>query len=370
MDAVAAACAPRPSWKHRCPANDRRSRAVPGSVPPHPRGADLPRPRCPGRWECAGMDAHPAIEQTWRVLYSYDQPGAMCRGDGSRASGAGEQRQTTKVEPFSEDSDEVGVASVSVGSAETLAEDEAIDFITGDNVKLKGNEEVRQQVARALYAEYGIRVQDMERDFPITLRWTGEKAEEGGHRHLRARDRAYDGEPTPGGDLQAGAEGRAERHQAPHLHAGGEGPRRAGDPARHGGDPPGPVRHVDQRVDYFFLHKTQPVERKFEPQASWPLADETVRPDTVASVGGCAAARPGCSRRRSAAATTTSTAMRACRRTRLSGSSSICCSPRCTTNGRAAHRAAARVLRAPHQSHSMTQDAGRSGGGSRRYSMR
>ena len=99
----------------------------------------------------------------------------MCRGDGSRAPGAGEQRQTTKVEPFSEDSDEVGVASVSVGSAETLAEDEAIDFITGDKVKLKGNEEVRQQVARALYVEYGIRVQDMQRDFPITVEVDGRK---------------------------------------------------------------------------------------------------------------------------------------------------------------------------------------------------
>ena len=35
------------------------------------------------------------------------------------------------MEPFSEDSDEAGVTSASPGSAETLAEDEAIDFITG-----------------------------------------------------------------------------------------------------------------------------------------------------------------------------------------------------------------------------------------------
>ena len=58
---------------------------------------------------------------------------------------------------------------------DTLAEDEAIDFITGKPVKLKGNEEVRQRVARALYHEYGIRVQDMERDFPIEVESDGQR---------------------------------------------------------------------------------------------------------------------------------------------------------------------------------------------------
>ena len=39
-------------------------------------------------------------------------------------------------------------------------------------------------------------------------------------------------------------------------------------------------------IDFFFLHKTTTkFSAKFEPQASWPLADESVRPDTVASVG-------------------------------------------------------------------------------------
>ena len=53
-------------------------------------------------------------------------------------------------------------------ATDTLAEDEAIDFITGEAVKLRGNEEVRQQVARALYARVRhLASQDMERDFPI-----------------------------------------------------------------------------------------------------------------------------------------------------------------------------------------------------------
>ena len=49
----------------------------------------------------------------------------------------------------------------------SLAEDEVTDFITGNAVKLKGNEEVRQRIARALFHEYGISTLDMGRDFPI-----------------------------------------------------------------------------------------------------------------------------------------------------------------------------------------------------------
>ncbi|MGH3264821.1 MAG: hypothetical protein ACRDNS_22845, partial [Trebonia sp.] len=78
------------------------------------------------------------------------------------------------MEPLSRDGSEVEQASV--GMTGTLAEDEAIDFITGKPVKLKGNEEVRQQVARALYGEYRIRVQDMRRDFPIEVEVDGRRA--------------------------------------------------------------------------------------------------------------------------------------------------------------------------------------------------
>ena len=74
------------------------------------------------------------------------------------------------MEPLSQDNGEVEEVSAGAGAVDTLAEDETIDFITGKPVKLKGNEEVRQRVARALYYEYGIRVQDMERDFRIDCR--------------------------------------------------------------------------------------------------------------------------------------------------------------------------------------------------------
>ena len=59
--------------------------------------------------------------------------------------------------------------TVGAGAGElSLAEDEVTDFITGNAVKLKGNEEVRQRIARALFHEYGISdPSDMQRDFPI-----------------------------------------------------------------------------------------------------------------------------------------------------------------------------------------------------------
>ena len=80
------------------------------------------------------------------------------------------------MEPLSQDNGEIGEVSEGSEFLDTLAEDEAIDFITGKPVKLKGNEEVRQQVARALYGEYGIRVHDMERDFRIDVEVEGRKA--------------------------------------------------------------------------------------------------------------------------------------------------------------------------------------------------
>jgi len=58
---------------------------------------------------------------------------------------------------------------------DSLADDETIDYITGKKVKLKGNEAVRQRIARALFHEYGISVDDMERDFPIQVTIDGRR---------------------------------------------------------------------------------------------------------------------------------------------------------------------------------------------------
>ncbi len=58
-------------------------------------------------------------------------------------------------------------------SPDSLGEDDIIDYISNRVVKLRGNEEVRQRIARALFHEYGIAVEDMERDFKIPVQIQG-----------------------------------------------------------------------------------------------------------------------------------------------------------------------------------------------------
>lgn len=65
--------------------------------------------------------------------------------------------------------DPLDEAAPTAPGVESLADDEMIDLITGRPVKRKGNEEVRQRIARALYVEYGISLDDMARDFPIPI---------------------------------------------------------------------------------------------------------------------------------------------------------------------------------------------------------
>ncbi|MEU4243455.1 N-6 DNA methylase [Actinoplanes sp. NPDC026619] len=58
---------------------------------------------------------------------------------------------------------------------DALAEDEIIDYITDRRIKERGNEGVRQRIARALFLEYGVSVDDMERDFPIPVSIDGRR---------------------------------------------------------------------------------------------------------------------------------------------------------------------------------------------------
>jgi type I restriction enzyme M protein len=191
------------------------------------------------------------------------------------------------VEPLSRDGSEIEEARVGMGAAKTLAEDEAVDFITGNPVKLKGNEEVRQQVARALYGEYRIRVQDMERDFRIDVEVEGRKARkkadiaifepETEHTMANLR-RVVICKPLPKGGrsvTKLRTYTQAEKDLAeletllgteatPQVHYG----------------------MWTNGVDFFFLEKeTNRWNATFELRASWPLADESIQPDTVVSVG-------------------------------------------------------------------------------------
>jgi type I restriction enzyme M protein len=191
------------------------------------------------------------------------------------------------VEPLTRDGGEIGEVSVSTGAVETLAEDEAIDFITGMPVKLKGNEEVRQQVARALYSEYGIRVQDMERDFRIDVEVEGRKTRkradiaifEPETKHTLANlRRVVVCKPEPKGGrsvtkLRTFAQADKDLEEL-RLLLGTEA------------TPQVQYGMWTNGIDFFFLEKeTSRWNASFAERASWPLADQTTDPDTAPSVG-------------------------------------------------------------------------------------
>jgi type I restriction enzyme M protein len=191
------------------------------------------------------------------------------------------------VEPVSRVGGNVEEVSAGAGLVETLAEDEVIDFITGMPVKLRGNEEVRQQVARALYSEYGIRVQDMERDFRIDVEVEGRRTRKRAdiaifeletEHTLASLRRVVVCKPEPTGrrkvtKLRTFAQADKDLEEL-RLLLGTEA-----------------TPHVQygmwtNGIDFFFLEKeTSRWNAQFAERASWPLADQTTDPDTAPSVG-------------------------------------------------------------------------------------
>ena len=191
------------------------------------------------------------------------------------------------MESLIQDGNVVDEASVVTDQAETLAEDEAIDFISGKPIKLKGNEEVRQQIARGLYAEYGIRVQDMERDFRIDVSVDGrqmrKKADiaifEPETEHVIANlRRVVICKPEPKGGrsvtkLRTFAQADKDLAEL-RLLLGTE----ATPQVKYG--------MWTNGIDFFFLEKeTSRWSASFAERASWPLADETTAADSAASMG-------------------------------------------------------------------------------------
>ena len=128
------------------------------------------------------------------------------------------------MESVSQDSGEVKGVSAAADVVQSLAEDETIDFVTGRPVKLKGNEEVRQRIARGLYYEYRIR----RRRHGTGLSYPAVRDRQ--RRTTKKADIAVFepetehtlGQPAPRRHLQASPERRAHRHKDPYLPAGAE----------------------------------------------------------------------------------------------------------------------------------------------------
>jgi len=177
--------------------------------------------------------------------------------------------------------------SAGESAPDSLAEDETIDFITGRPVKLKGNEPVRQRIARVLFHEYGISVDDMARDFPVPVQADGKrkvtkKADIAVFAHGAPKTLANlrrvvvcKPEPKPGRTVtkirmfSQAQEDLAELETLLGTEA----------------TPLAQYGMWTNGLDFFFLYKESTrFGAKFEPRADWPVADESVGSGTVASV--------------------------------------------------------------------------------------
>ena len=70
----------------------------------------------------------------------------------------------------STDAEESGA---SITEASAIEDGKILDYITGKPVAENDKERVRQRIARALFHEYGINVDDMEPDFKVKVEESG-----------------------------------------------------------------------------------------------------------------------------------------------------------------------------------------------------
>jgi type I restriction enzyme M protein len=160
------------------------------------------------------------------------------------------------------------------GEEVALAEDETLDFITGEPVKLRGNEAVRQQIARSLSVEYGIPVEDMARDFPIPVDLDGARRRSvkadlavfapGEPHELANLQRVVICKPQPKGGrgvtkLRTHEQAGQDLAELERLLSSERTPQ-----ARYG--------MWTNGLDFFFLHReSSRFGAKFEPRANWPV---------------------------------------------------------------------------------------------------
>jgi type I restriction enzyme M protein len=199
------------------------------------------------------------------------------------------------MEQVSLDIGEIGesaeAAAEAVAGAEnapdSLADDEIIDFITGKRIPARGNEPVRQRIARALFHEYGISVADMERDFPIPVEAVGrrratKKADIAIFAHgvphtLANLRRVVVCKPEPKASrtvtkIRTYNQAQQDLEELETLLGTEATPQ-----AQYG--------MWTNGLDFFFLCKESTrFGARFEHRADWPIADESVQSGTVASV--------------------------------------------------------------------------------------
>jgi len=173
--------------------------------------------------------------------------------------------------------DEVEAGPQATGGS--LGEDEIIDYITDRPIKLRGNEEVRQRIARALFLEYGISVDDMERDFPIPVAIDGRRRSTkradiavfapGREHTLNNLQRVVVCKPEPKGGravtkIRTHAQAQKDLEELQDLLGQAQTPQ-----AQYG--------MWTNGLDFFFLYRESTrFGVSFEPRADWPIAADSV----------------------------------------------------------------------------------------------
>jgi type I restriction enzyme M protein len=184
-----------------------------------------------------------------------------------------------KTKPQKEDASE-SLASVDDLDAMSLEDGSILDYITNEPIKDSPKEQVRQRIARALFHEYAISVDDMARDFKMKIDGRQKKIDipifdpgkEHTVEHLR-RIVICEKEPTNGrkGAYKMRSPEEAEKEfellkdamaQAEHCKYG---------------------LWTNGLEFFFFVKEATRFDPKFKSIGDWPLADESVGTRDVAS---------------------------------------------------------------------------------------
>jgi type I restriction enzyme M protein len=163
---------------------------------------------------------------------------------------------------------------------QTLEEGKILDYITNKPVKETAKEQVRQRIARALFHEYGISVDDMVPDFKMRVDGRNKKVdiaifEPNAEKTLENIRRVVvcDKEPKQG---KKGAMKMRDHEQAKKDVAGLQAIMRAADECEYG--------LWTNGLEFFFFEKeVTRFDVKFKPLGGWPMGDDTLGSRDVAS---------------------------------------------------------------------------------------
>ncbi len=190
--------------------------------------------------------------------------------------------------------DAVDESGTSADETAAIEDGKILDYITGKPVADNDKETVRQRIARAMFHEYGISVDDMEPDFKVRVEESGRSANkkvdiaifEPGSEHIAENVRRL---VICQKELKIGEKGAykmRDHDQADKefglLHAAmTELP-----DCKYG--------LWTNGLEFFFFHGTRTrFDVKFQPIGDWPMGDESIGTREVASHARHAARRPG-----------------------------------------------------------------------------